>query len=746
MKNKSRLVKLNFIFAFVLLSLFITLSNVFAVTAYPYKSVVTQPDGSQFYAYQKGDEYFSYYEDDKGNIIAKDEKDDKWKYVINESGKLALKGAVSNGKALSGLKSEIIKVDIFSSDAKKKEYLKLQGENGELKERKYADLINLNTVPIAEKSKTSKTLKDSNSTLRELPMVVIDVSFQDIQTENTEKWYDAIYNDPDGIRAYYKEVSNNKFTVGPVKETNTSNPGVIKVKLDSDHGNWGNDLGTSEHTEVMQNIITKASAEINFEKYDLNKDGIINNNELAVVFIFAGYEAAIIDPEEPNYWASQMSYGLYGLEAGNTSISNFVGFAEKIKEKNDPKESMNGTATLCHELGHYIGLPDLYDTEYSGGEWSDLSVEYSSLMCSGNWCSLDRPSDIHSKFIPSHLDAWSKLVLGFYDYKLVEKSGKYKSIAASDSENYNMNIIPTNDENEFFIIENRQFKNFDRALGVSYEEFFDIVDINGGIIIWHIDNDILSKYLIYNTVNVATHAPGVMPVFNDYKPSSSFSSPFWDKSRYENTTSELSMLPDLFLNGSTRNGWIKTGIKVNTNVESGDVMEFSVTLPNAKVNSITAGNKNFNSKGGKSSFKVKGKNFYSDMIISVFDENGNRIEEDWANKTVKKDDETNITSRNATINFPENTTKENMKYNVKASFDNGKSYSKVSCDVTIKTSYKQDGNNNGQVNKDEQKSDKSKLTNSADTSDDESMNLWLILLGASAVGIIGVVLKLRHSV
>ncbi|WP_302826740.1 hypothetical protein, partial [Anaerofustis stercorihominis] len=114
-------------------------------------------------------------------------------------------------------------------------------------------------------------------------MVIIDVSFQDIETENTEKWYDTIYNDPNGIIAYYKEVSNDKFTVAPVKETNTTHPGTIKVKLDRNHGNRGADFVSDDFDKAIQESLTKAGSTINFKDYDINKNGKIYNNELAVV-------------------------------------------------------------------------------------------------------------------------------------------------------------------------------------------------------------------------------------------------------------------------------------------------------------------------------------------------------------------------------------------------------------------------------------------------------------------------------
>ena len=72
---------------------------------------------------------------------------------------------------------------------------------------------------------------------------------------------------------------------------------------------------------------------------------------------------------------------------------------------------------FAHEFGHDLGLPDLYDTSYAG----ESSVEFWSLMSGGSWGS--RPGDPIGTN-PTHMDAWSKVALGWvrdadlgeYDY------------------------------------------------------------------------------------------------------------------------------------------------------------------------------------------------------------------------------------------------------------------------------------------------------------------------------------------
>jgi hypothetical protein len=64
----------------------------------------------------------------------------------------------------------------------------------------------------------------------------------------------------------------------------------------------------------------------------------------------------------------------------------------------EPDEGKIGV--FCHEFGHVLGLPDLYDYGYDSG-----AVGYWSIMASGSWGS--------GGVTPVHFDAWSKVKLGF---------------------------------------------------------------------------------------------------------------------------------------------------------------------------------------------------------------------------------------------------------------------------------------------------------------------------------------------
>ncbi|MFW9934033.1 MAG: M6 family metalloprotease domain-containing protein [Candidatus Thorarchaeota archaeon] len=73
-----------------------------------------------------------------------------------------------------------------------------------------------------------------------------------------------------------------------------------------------------------------------------------------------------------------------------------------------PEESLPGdpsfVGVLAHEFGHDLGLPDLYDVDYTGAEY----VGHWGLMAKGSW---NGPMDLGDQ--PSHMMGWCKSQLGW---------------------------------------------------------------------------------------------------------------------------------------------------------------------------------------------------------------------------------------------------------------------------------------------------------------------------------------------
>lgn len=120
---------------------------------------------------------------------------------------------------------------------------------------------------------------------------------------------------------------------------------------------------------------------------------------------------------------------------------------------------------LCHEVGHILGLPDLYKEDYS--------------PVVGSWCLMGMGHYINSGRTPSHPSAWCKVHLGWTEPKIVDHEPQNHDISAviDDKKSiYRINIEGSSDR-EYFLLENRQQKGFDKNLP------------GNGLLIWHVNEN-----------------------------------------------------------------------------------------------------------------------------------------------------------------------------------------------------------------------------------------------------------------
>ena len=374
---------------------------------------------------------------------------------------------------------------------------------------------------------------------QDLPLVVIVIGFQNQPYLEDYDWASEIFEGDKSLAAYYTDMSFGNFTFVPAAESSAyqtdgnlnaadaANDGIIHVTLaDTDHDDWsleyGYDPGLATEKQMYQSFLqamkkaTEASAAyIDYASFDRDNDGTISTDELAVAYVVAGYEAAATmnfpEGRDAYLWSHAWSFtdaaGEYGFtpdlpSAGGTAVDSFIAIAEMLEAG-----EIEPISVLAHELGHYLGLPDLYDTTtYGLGSWSSYEVSFFSLMSDGSW-GID---PVTNETIPFSMDIWSRSVLGWCEPGVAEDSGSYYVFAqdyTSNSSNGRALRIPTERENEYYLLENRQFRKWDAGLGSFCSQD------HGGIILWHIDDSVYDEYEHDNEINNHTHRPAVIPLY-----------------------------------------------------------------------------------------------------------------------------------------------------------------------------------------------------------------------------------------
>ena len=147
------------------------------------------------------------------------------------------------------------------------------------------------------------------------------------------------------------------------------------VKLDQNYSYYGSNSGENDTRpeEALIDGCKGLDEEIDFSKYDNDGDGDVD----MVFMYYAGHNEAEGGPTNsiwPHMWelsAAGKTITLDGVQVDRYACTSELRGASGT--------TMCGIGTACHEFGHAMGLPDMYDTDYTtngnaGGLYSGLYV------------------------------------------------------------------------------------------------------------------------------------------------------------------------------------------------------------------------------------------------------------------------------------------------------------------------------------------------------------------------------------
>ena len=421
---------------FLLLSVSVLL---FAVPASPEPFIVKYDDGSALTVLLKGDENFHWYETVDGFQIKKN---------VNNRFEYVQKG--------------LYKTNSFAS---------LIAHDPDIRDAQERDLVSqLSKEIIVPQDLTRKmgmgAPMDSPFDQTDFPtlgsrkFLLILVDFPDLPMTHRADDFDSLmngknytYNQAIGsVNKYYRTTSFEQFdptfdVAGP-------------FTLDSSYTFYGADEGDYSDVNIqtfVYDAIMAANPTVDFSDYDLDSDGYVDN----VYFIYAGYGQASGAPDN-TIWPHRWAYISGNLVVDGKRIFDYSTSNELYGTSGTTRTSIG---VICHEFGHVCGLPDFYDTDYSGsggncgglGDWDE--------MAGGSWN--------YSGRRPPIFNAWSRMYLRWSTP--VELSG-VESVTLDPAHTSNESryfMSATNDE--FFMMENRQQVGFDAGIP------------GHGLLIFHID-------------------------------------------------------------------------------------------------------------------------------------------------------------------------------------------------------------------------------------------------------------------
>jgi M6 family metalloprotease-like protein len=233
----------------------------------------------------------------------------------------------------------------------------------------------------------------------------------------------------------------------------------------------------------VRELLDSVDAEVDFGDFDNDGDGYVET--LIVVHSGPGQEYYGDSPTINHIWSHSSRLSNSG-DPYLTNDRNVYNYPVRINNYIiQPAINRDGSlisiGVFCHEFGHALGLPDLYDTDYSSGGIGDWGI-----MSGGSW---------NTASSPSHFTAWSKEILGWLTPVVIEEDTDLETILPIENSQvayklwYEGGIAPytssfgatLNVGREYFIIENRQRIGSDQHL------------YGTGLMIWHVDNTRMSN-------------------------------------------------------------------------------------------------------------------------------------------------------------------------------------------------------------------------------------------------------------
>lgn len=408
-----------------------------------HQSTYTQPDGTTFTASVRGDEWIKIRTLTDGCAITRD-KDGWWCYAAYDSeGRIRSTGCHIGTQAPADIVSTSRAIPYSQLYQRARERRSIVSERA--------------TASLEMTKRKAMATRAGEKVVSRCPVIL--VQFKDQKLKFDKNAFEKMLNTQDkSAKNYYTDQfgSNWEFSFDVINPVTLPN----RYSYYGENDEYGDDVNPAEMVAEACKAAS-SSGSIDFSVYDQDGDGEVDN----VYVFYAGLDEA--ENEEANLiWAHQWyvedGAGI-SVTCNGKKINRYACSSEL-----DNMENLSGIGTFCHEYGHTLGLPDLYDT--------NNDEDTPGYTAAGMWCTtslMDGGNYNDDSRTPPYLNCIEREILGLSTPVLLEAGKSYTLDPIH--KNGTCFRLNTDKAGEYFLFECRSNEGWDMHIG------------GKGMLVYHID-------------------------------------------------------------------------------------------------------------------------------------------------------------------------------------------------------------------------------------------------------------------
>lgn len=341
-----------------------------------------------------------------------------------------------------------------------------------------ATISKTHAIEAYQQAKKRSPYLDAPEPIKKMPLgtnnaLVLLVDFKDQVGRTDPNLYENILfsegtYSTGSMRDYFQEISYNHFDIdGNVNGTIGNPPEWFRMDVNYSYycyGQYGWGAYPHNTQKLAEDAVRKADAYVDYSLYDNTGDGVVDS-------LFIVYAGRCVFGDPDFIWPHKWQMEDPNIELDGMRFSAYTVISEYEKDPNDNDSTIG---VYCHQYGHVLGLPSLYDQDLYPDYYISAGIGRWGLMGYGMYNGAPAGSS------PAHPCAWSKIRLGWALPKVI-LGNQSVIIHPAETKDYSIFQLWTKGivGAEYFLVENRQKKGFDKALPGS------------GLLIYHVDETML---------------------------------------------------------------------------------------------------------------------------------------------------------------------------------------------------------------------------------------------------------------